>query len=90
MHIMEVDSNGNSIKDSYVDKYGNEEILYKNEELEEYNDFGLFRSVICGFKLELNMNKQLYKSGNISKELYEKVENIILEKMKPWENILEI
>jgi len=36
------------------------------------------------------MNKQLYKSGNISKELYEKVENIILEKMKPWENIMEV
>lgn len=90
MHKMEVDSNGNSIRDSYVDEYGNEEVLYENEELKEYSDFGLFRSIICGFKLELNMNRQLYKNGSISKELYEKVENIILERMKPWENIMEV
>ncbi len=90
MHIMEVDSNGNSIRDSYIDSYGNEEVLYENEELKEYSDFSLFRNVICSFKLELNMNRQLYKNGNISKELYEKVENIILEKMKPWERIIEV
>ncbi len=90
MHIMEVDKNGNSIKDSYVDEYGNEEVLYENEDLKEYSDFGLFRSVICNFKLELNMNRRLYKNGSISKELYEKVENIILDKMKPWESIMEV
>ncbi len=90
MHIMEVDNNGNSIKDSYVDEYGNEEVLYENEELKEYSDFGLFRSVICSFKLELNMNRRLYKNGSISKELYEKVENIILDEMKPWESIMEV
>lgn len=87
---MEVDNNGNSIKDSYVDEYGNEEVLYENEELKEYSDFGLFRSVICSFKLELNMNRRLYKNGSISKELYEKVENIILDEMKPWESIMEV
>ena len=90
MHIMEVDNNGNSIKDSYVDEYGNEEVLYENEELKEYSDFGLFRSVIGSFKLELNMNRRLYKNGSISKELYEKVENIILDEMKPWESIMEV
>lgn len=90
MHIMEVDKNGNSIKDSYVDEYGNEEVLYENEDLKEYSDFGLFRSVICNLKLELNMNRRLYKNGSISKELYEKVENIILDKMKPWESIMEV
>lgn len=90
MHIMEIDNNGNSIKDSYVDEYGNEEVLYENEDLKEYSDFGLFRNVLCAFKLELNMNKQLYKNGSISKELYEKVENIILDRMKPWENIIEM
>ena len=88
MHTMEVDNNGNNIKDSYVDMYGNEEVLY--EELKEYSDLGLFRSVICDFKLELNINKQLYENGSISKELYEKVENIILERMKPWENRMVI
>lgn len=86
----EYDENGNVIKEYETDEYGNEEITYINEKIKDVNTFGLFTNIICSYKLELNINKQLYKKGSISKELYEKVENKLLERMKPLLEIIKV
>ena len=57
MLYSEYDENGKLIKEYEVDEYGNEEIIYIDEALKNVNTFGLFTNVICGYKLELSINK---------------------------------
>lgn len=86
----EYDENRKIIKEYDTDEYGNIEITYIDELIKDINTFGLFTSVIYNYKLELSINKELYEKGVISKELYEKVLNKILEKMKPILAIIEV
>lgn len=86
----EYDEKGNIIKEYDTDEYGNIEITYIDELIKDINTFGLFTNVIYNYKLELSINKELYEKGVISKELYEKVLNKILEKMKPILAIIEV
>ena len=86
----EYDESGNIIKEYETDEYGNEEITYIDETIKDINAFSLFTNIICSYKLEMNINKQLYEKKIISKELYEKVENILLERMKPLLAIMRV
>ncbi len=86
----EYDESGNILKEYETDEYGNEEIIYIDEKIKDVNAFSLFRNIICSYKLELSINKQLYEKGFISKELYEKTENILLERMRPLLEIIEV
>ena len=52
--------------------------------------FNIFKNVLCSYELELKINKELYEKGNISKELYEKVEKILLERIKPIAEIIKV
>ncbi len=89
-YSMELDSNNNIVKEYETDEYGNVEITYIDEAIKDVNTFGLFTNVICSYKLELSINKELYDNGSISKELYEKVETKILERMKPFTTIIKV
>ena len=81
--MSEYDDNNNLIKESLIDKYGNEEVSYLNEDLDkELNGIQLFKDLGTFYKLQLTINKQMYESGDISKELYNKVEDIILDRIK--------
>lgn len=89
-YVIEADSNKEIIKEYEVDEYGNVNMEYINEELDKkINGFQLFKSFQSSLQIELNINKQLYKNGSISKELYEKVENILLDRIKVFDNILK-
>lgn len=90
MYSTEYNEKGEIVKEYETNEYGDVEITYINEELKDVNTFELFRNVICSFKLELSVNKELYKKGLISKELYEKVADKILEKMKPFTEIIKV
>lgn len=90
VYSMEIDSNGNIVKEYDVDEYGNINISYIDEALKDVDEYNLFRNLICHFKLQLTINKELYEKGKISKKLYEKVENIILERMQPLSAIMEV
>ena len=71
--MSEYDDNNNLIKESLIDKYGNEEVSYLNEDLDkELNGIQLFKDLGTFYKLQLTINKQMYESGDISKELYNK------------------
>lgn len=87
--MSEYDDNNNLIKESLIDKYGNEEVSYLNEDLDkELNGIQLFKYLGTFYKLQLTINKQMYESGDISKELYNKVEDIILDRIKPFQKYL--
>ncbi len=87
--MSEYDDNNNLIKESLIDKYGNEEVSYLNEDLDkELNGIQLFKDLGTFYKLQLTINKQMYESGDISKELYNKVEDIILDRIKPFQKYL--
>ena len=86
----EYDDEGNVLKEIYVDEYGNVEMTYIDEKIKDVNTFSLFTNIICSYKLELSINRQLYEKGSISKELYEKVEKVLLERMKPLLSIIEV
>lgn len=87
--MSEYDDNNNLIKESLIDKYGNEEVSYLNEDLDkELNGIQLFKDLDTFYKLQLTINKQMYESGDISKELYNKVEDIILDRIKPFQKYL--
>lgn len=87
--MSEYDDNNNLIKESLIDKYGNEEVSYLNEDLDkELNGIQLFKDLGTFYKLQLTINKQMYESGDISKELYIKVEDIILDRIKPFQKYL--
>ena len=87
--MSEHDDNNNLIKESLIDKYGNEEVSYLNEDLDkELNGIQLFKDLGTFYKLQLTINKQMYESGDISKELYNKVEDIILDRIKPFQKYL--
>lgn len=87
--MSEYDENNNLIKESLIDKYGNEEVSYLNEDLDkELNGIQLFKDLGTFYKLQLTINKQMYESGDISKELYNKVEDIILDRIKPFQKYL--
>lgn len=88
-YSMELNSN-NIVKEYETDEYGDAEITYIDEVLKDVNMFGLFTNVICSYKLELSINKELYDNGSISKELYEKVETKILERMKLFTTIIKV
>lgn len=91
-YTTEYDSEGNVIKDYSTDEYGNVDIYYISEELENDKSLNIgkmFRQIVAGHKLQLSINKQLYESGNISKELYEIVEVKILERMSPFKKYIE-
>lgn len=87
--MSEYDENNNLIKESLIDKYGNEEVSYLNEDLDKkLNGIQLFKDLGTFYKLQLTINKQMYESGDISKELYNKVEDIILDRIKPFQKYL--
>lgn len=87
--MSEYDDNNNLIKESLIDKYGNEEVSYLNEDLDKkLNGIQLFKDLGTFYKLQLTINKQMYESGDISKELYNKVEDIILDRIKPFQKYL--
>ncbi|CCY47080.1 unknown [Firmicutes bacterium CAG:822] len=87
--MSEYDDNNNLIKESLIDKYGNEEVSYLNEDLDkELNGIQLFKDLGTFYKLQLTINKQMYESGDISKELYNKVEDIILDRIKPFQKYI--
>ena len=65
-------------------------LSFLDEEIKDIKPFNLFRNVLCSYELELKINKELYDKGNISKELYEKVENILLERIKPIAEIIKV
>ena len=87
--MSEYDDNNNLIKESLIDKYGNEEVSYLNVDLDkELNGIQLFKDLGTFYKLQLTINKQMYESGDISKELYNKVEDIILDRIKPFQKYI--
>ncbi len=91
-YTMEYDENGNVLKEVCTDEYGNEEVTYCVKEDTNDNNFE-FSDVVKGlaseFKLQLTLNKTLYEDGIISKELYERIENLILERVKPFEKYID-
>lgn len=86
----EIDKLGKTIKEYEIDKFGNEEISYIDENIEEFKPFDLFINVLNSYKLELQINEELYTDGNISKELYSKVTNVILNKISSLNKILNV
>ncbi len=90
VYSTEFDENGNIIKEYEVDEFGNMEVSYIDEKIKDVNQFNLFKNIICSYKLELSINKELYQKGCISKDLYEKVENKILERIQPLLKIIEV
>ncbi len=89
-YLIEVNSNNEIVSEKEIDEFGNVNIEYFNEELDkEINGYQLFKNVKASYNIELNINKQLYENGNISKELYEKVENILLERLRIFNNIIK-
>ncbi len=89
-YVYEIDDNGKMIKEYEIDEYGNKEILYIDESIKDIKPFNLFSNVLSSYKLELKINEELYNKGNISKELYTKVADIILNKISTINNILNI
>lgn len=87
--VTEYDENENIIKEYAVDEYGNIDIDYVNKELNNDSSINIgkiFKSVEASYRMELKLNKELYEQGIISKELHSKVENIILSKLKVFDN----
>ena len=89
-YVYEIDNSGKTIKEYEIDKYGNKELIYIDESIKDIKPFNLFNSVLSSYKLELKINEELYNKGNISKELYIKVADIILSKISTINNILNI
>ena len=89
-YYYELNEDNKVLKEYEEDKYGNIDITYIDEEIKDIKPFNLFRNVLCSYRLELKINKELYDKGNISKELYEKVENILLERIKPIAEIIKV
>lgn len=89
-YVIETNNNNEIVKEYEIDEFGNINMEYINEELDKkINGYQLFKSIKTNFEIELNVNKQMYESGNISKELYEKVENILLERLSIFNNIIK-
>lgn len=89
-YLTEYDNKGNVIRKWNVDEFGNEEVEYNV--LEEDSGFKLSETVgwiVSRFKLEISINKELYNNGSITKELYEKIQNILLERMTPFSKYIE-
>lgn len=89
-YYYELNEDNKVMKEYEEDEFGNVDITYIDEEIKDIKPFNLFRNVLCSYELELKINKELYDKGNISKELYEKVENILLERIKPIAEIIKV
>jgi hypothetical protein len=89
-YYYELNEDNKVLKEYEEDEFGNVDITYIDEEIKDIKPFNLFRNVLCSYELELKINKELYDKGNISKELYEKVENILLERIKPIAEIIKV
>lgn len=90
-YVIEVDENKNILKETWIDEYGNEDVVYSEDD-ERYKGFNFtetIKGVILNLKLQLRLNKTLYEESKISKELYEKIENLILERLQPFEKYIE-
>lgn len=93
---MEITKKYNSVKvlmkDYIIDDYGNIDIYRISKELNEDNSLDinqLFSSVEASYRMELKINKELYKQGIISNELYLRVETHILSKLSFFNNHLK-
>jgi len=93
---MEITKKYNSVKvlmkDYIIDDYGNIDIYRISKELNEDNSLDinqLFSSVEASYRMELKINKELYKQGIISNELYLRVEAHILSKLSFFNNHLK-
>lgn len=89
-YYYELDENDKVVKEYEEDEFGNIDITYIDETIKDMQPLNIFRNVLCSYELELKINKELYEKGNISKELYEKVEKILLERIKPIAEIIKI
>lgn len=77
----------------YINIINENNTITKNDsinKISENNEVDIHEALITRFKLELKINKELYESNNISKELYEKVENILLDRIRPFVKHSEI
>lgn len=77
----------------YINIINENNPITKNDsinKISENNEVNIHEALITRFKLELKINKELYESNNISKELYEKVENILLDRIRPFVKHSEI
>lgn len=89
IYPMKTNDNGDIIKKYETDEYENINVSYIDETLKDVDEFNLFKNLMCYYKLQLSINKELYKQGQISKKLYEKVEDILLKRLKPISAIIE-
>lgn len=89
-YYYELDENDKVVKEYEEDEFGNIDITYIDETIKDMQPLNIFRNVLCSYELELKINKELYEKGNISKELYEKVEKTLLERIKPIAEIIKI
>ena len=89
-YYYELDENDKVVKEYEEDEFGNIDTTYIDETIKDMKLFNIFKNVLCSYELELKINKELYEKGNISKELYEKVEKILLERIKPIAEIIKV
>ena len=89
-YYYELDENDKVVKEYEEDEFGNIDTTYIDETIKDMKPFNIFKNVLCSYELELKINKELYEKGNISKELYEKVEKTLLERIKPIAEIIKI
>ena len=89
-YYYELDENDKVVKEYEEDEFGNIDITYIDETIKDMQPLNIFRNVLCSYELELKINKELYEKGNISKELYEKVEKILSERIKPIAEIIKV
>lgn len=89
MEYVDVINSDNKTVQSYsVNDFGDKEIIYN--ELDEDINFNIFEALVSRFKLELRINKELFSNGYISKELYSKIENILLDRISPFAKHIEM